>query len=110
MGQLVGKPLKIKKGGGENFVLVYYNNSDKPVYFFAAPHEVGPKKYTLGFKFYCLCINHAFMVKAKHYWYRIVRLNISKHMEGDKLEVIHTLIAIDKKRMDKFPLKKSRLQ
>jgi len=104
---LIDKPIILNKGSGKNFVLVYHNKTDKPLYFFAAPHSMSPKKYTLGFKFHCLCVNHAFEVKPKHYWYRVIRMNVSKYVEGNELNIVHTLVRIDKGRKQRFSFNNS---
>ncbi len=96
----------ISKGEKKRFALVYENKSNQPVYFFAAPHEVHPVEHSLGFKFKCLCINHAFTVGPKESWYRIVEFYLSKDFIGSDLTVTHSVIGIDQKRADSFSLKK----
>lgn len=84
------------------FVLVMKNNSDKPIYFFAAPHQVLPPEYSLGFKFKCLCVNHAYTVGPHETWYRVVELRLSDGFVGDKMSITHTIIGIDAKRAKEF--------
>src|SRR2546426_12715192 len=48
--------LKLRRGTNKTFVLVYKNDTRQPIYFFAAPHQVAPPEYSLGFKLKCLCI------------------------------------------------------
>lgn len=105
-----GKPIKgeylvLDKGERKKFLLVMHNPSDKPVYFFAAPHVVEPVEYSLGFKFKCLCINHAFSIGPQETWYRVVELRVSPDLMGDELTISHTLVGIDKARMEKFSMK-----
>ncbi len=101
-------PLLLRKGSAVNFVLVYHNRSKKPVYFFAAPHRMTPAAFTLGFHFRCLCVNHVFAVPAGHYWYRVVRVAVSRHMAGDRLRVVHSLVAVDAERRRHFSGRRAR--
>jgi hypothetical protein len=94
--------LKLRRGTNKTFVLVYKNDTDLPIYFFAAPHQVTPPEYSLGFKLKCLCINQAFQVGPGEIWYRVVELQISKNIVGDAVGITHTLIGISKERMGKF--------
>lgn len=93
--------ISVARGGAKKFLLVYHNETDKTVYFFAAPHSVDPAENALGFKFKCLCVNHAFSAGPGEYWYRVVEARISKDFVGDALTITHSLIATDKARMDK---------
>ena len=97
--------LRFEKGQSKRFVLVYQNPGDKPLYFFATPHHVEPAEYSLGFKFKCLCIDHAYSVGAHETWYRVVELRTSRDMSGDVISLTHTLVGIDQARMEKFSLK-----
>ena len=97
--------LVIQSGRYKEFILGLQNNTDKPVYFFAAPHSVNPPQYSLGFKFKCLCINHAFTVAPGEFWYRVVRLNIDKDFRGDAFSIKHDLIGISEERMKEFEFK-----
>lgn len=90
--------LVMKAGETKKFVLVLENNSKKPIYFFAAPHVVEPDYFSFGFKFKCLCINHAFMVDAGEVWYRIVEMRLSDDFVGDKIEISHSLVALTEER------------
>ena len=78
------------------------------MYFFAAPHVVEPAEYSLGFKFKCLCINHAFSIGPKETWYRVVELRVSKDVVGDNLNITHTIVGIDKDKMKQFEIKKAK--
>lgn len=103
----VGKPienpvLQVTPGQTRRFVLVVHNNGQQPLYFFAAPHAVHPAEHTLGFKFKCLCIDHAFTVHPGTSWYRVVELRLSKDFVGKELTVRHALIGIDKLRASSF--------
>jgi hypothetical protein len=89
-------------GSAKRFVLVYKNTTKKPLYFFAAPHNMAPAESSLGFKFKCLCTNHAYEVKPSNYWYRVVEMRVAKDVVGDSVKVTHTLISIDKARKEKF--------
>lgn len=97
--------LHFEKGSAKRFVLVYQNTSDKPVYFFATPHHAEPAEYSLGFKFKCLCIDHAYSVAPHETWYRVVELRTSRDMAGNAISLTHTLVGIDQARMEKFSLK-----
>jgi hypothetical protein len=95
----------VQSGRYKEFILGVKNPTDKPVFFFAAPHSVQPPQYSLGFKFKCLCINHAFTVKPGEFWYRVVRLNIDKDFRGDSFVIKHELIGISEERMKEFEFK-----
>lgn len=96
--------LNMKRGSSKRFVLVLKNETNKPLFFFAAPHQVQPAEYSLGFKFRCLCINHAFKVGPKETWYRVVQLRVSPHFVGNSLNIKHSLVSITEKRMKSFSL------
>jgi hypothetical protein len=83
---------------------VYPNPGDKPLYFFATPHHAEPAAASLGFKFKCLCIDHAFSVPPRETWSRVVELRSSRNMEGDRISLTHTLVGIDEARMKKFSM------
>ncbi len=95
----------VQSGRYKEFILGVKNTTGKPIYFFAAPHSVQPPQYSLGFKFKCLCINHAFTVKVGEFWYRVVRLNIDKDFRGDSFVIKHELIGISEDRMKEFEFK-----
>jgi hypothetical protein len=92
--------LQLEPGQTKRFALVMENKSDKPVFFFAAPHVVHPVEHSLGFKFKCLCINHAFTVGAGETWYRIVEFRLSRSFIGRELALTHSIIGIDQGRAD----------
>ncbi len=96
--------LQIEKGTPRRFVLVYQNTGDQPLYFFATPHHAEPAEYSLGFKFKCLCIDHAYSVGPHETWYRVVELRTSRDMAGKAISLTHMLVGIDKTRMEKFSL------
>ena len=86
----------------KKFALVAYNPTDKPLYFFAAPHSTHPAEHSLGFKFQCLCINHVFVVQPKQYWYRIVEIRMSPNFSNKALDITHEIIGTDKDNANKF--------
>lgn len=90
--------LKLVPGMKRQFVLVYHNTGNKPVRFFAAPHQATPVEYSLGFKFDCLCVNHIYSAAPGEYWYRVVDLKLAKEFVGDHLNIVHTLVAVDDER------------
>ncbi len=92
----------VEPGQKKRFALVINNDSDKPLYFFAAPHVVNPAEHALGFHFMCLCINHAFSVGPRETWYRIVEFSLSEEFVGSELTLTHAVIGIDKGRADAF--------
>lgn len=94
-----GSSFELAPGSRKMFVLVMKNDTDHPVYFFAAPHHAMPEEYTLGFKFKCLCINHAWEIPPGKTWYRVVELRLASEFRGDTLSITHTLIGITKERM-----------
>lgn len=89
-------------GAVKRFVLVVRNESHKKLFFFAAPHTVHPVEHSLGFKFKCLCINHAYSVEPGQAWYRIVEFRLDPHFEGADFDVTHTIIGIDEVRARAF--------
>jgi hypothetical protein len=101
-GKIDSAAFKLRPGEKKRFVLVMRNDTDKPLYFFAAPHQVSPVEHSLGFKFKCLCVNHAFIVGPKETWYRVVELHMSQGFVGDALAITHTIIGIDEKRAKEF--------
>jgi len=103
----IGDPIasssfQLVPGQRKRFALVVQNISDQPLYFFAAPHTAHPEEEALGFKFKCLCVNHAYTIGPKEIWYRIVEFRLSQDFIGEELTITHTLIGIDKKRAASF--------
>ncbi|MDF3818354.1 hypothetical protein P3G55_00495 [Leptospira sp. 96542] len=92
----------MKPGTKKQFLLVAKNDLDKEIYFFAAPHSALPVEHSFGFKFKCLCVNHAFFIPPKHFWYRVVEIRTSPDFLGDHLTLRHNLIGISKARMNEF--------
>jgi hypothetical protein len=88
---------KLEPGKVKRFALGYKNTTDKTLYFFAAPHSVEPPENSLGFKFKCLCVNHAYQVAPGETWYRIVEYKLSRVYGQNKMTVKHNLIGIDSK-------------
>ena len=86
----------------KKFALVAYNPTNRPIYFFAAPHTASPSEHSLGFKFKCLCMNHAFKIEPKSYWYRVVEFRLSPSYKGTDLKVTHDIIGIDAETAKKF--------
>jgi hypothetical protein len=98
--------LSIQSGRYKEFALGVKNSTNDSIYFFAAPHQASPPEYSLGFKFKCLCVNHAFEIPAGEFWYRVVRLSISKDFIGENFTIKHDLVGISKDRMKDFSSKK----
>ncbi|TGN10434.1 LIC11469 family lipoprotein adhesin Lsa20 [Leptospira ilyithenensis] len=92
----------LKPGAKKQFLLVMKNETKEPVYFFAAPHQAHPVEHSFGFKFKCLCVNHAFTVPPGEFWYRVVEIRLSPEFLGDKLTLTHNVIGITKERMLDF--------
>lgn len=101
-GKIEDSAFKLMPGERKRFVLVMHNDTDTPTYFFAAPHQAHPVEHSLGFKFKCLCVNHAFTVGPKETWYRVVELQMSDGFVGDELAITHTIIGIEEKRAREF--------
>ncbi len=99
---MVDSSFRLALGQRKRFALVVQNTTDKPIFFFAAPHKVYPEEDALGFKFKCLCINHAFTVGPGETWYRIVEFRLSKEFVGDELSITHTIIGISSERAASF--------
>lgn len=96
---------EMRPGSTKRMVLVMRNPTKETKYFFAAPHVVDPPVYSLGFKFKCLCINHAFSIPPGEIWYRVVELRMDKDFVGDAFEIKHSLIGLDAARAKEFELK-----
>lgn len=96
--------VSVSKGSQKKFILVAKNKTDQPIYFFAAPHGVEPVENALGFKFKCLCINHAYEIRPGEVWYRVVILNVSRDFYGNRMTVTHQLVGIDQKRFNRFSI------
>ena len=94
--------LYIKRGGKKLFVLVVHNNGSEARQFFAAPHSVDPPELSFGFKFKCLCVNHAFRIQPGEFWYRVVELRISEKFKGNEIEIRHNIIGITEARMNEI--------
>lgn len=97
--RIEGNDLFLKPGAKKRFVLVVKNESDKDFYFFAAPHSMEPAEGSLGFKFKCLCINHAFYIPPREIWYRVVELRTGGEALSRDLKITHTLIGMDEERL-----------
>jgi len=101
-GEIEGASFALQPGRKKRFALVVRNESAEPLYFFAAPHAVDPVEHSLGFRFKCLCINHAFTVGPGEVWYRIVEFRLSRGFVGRQLSVTHSIIGIDRERAEAF--------
>jgi len=97
-----GDEFYIKRGGKKLFILVMHNNTKETQRFFAAPHSAEPAEYSFGFKFKCLCVNHAFSILPDGYWYRVVELRLSEKFAGNAIEIKHNLIGISEARMQEI--------
>ncbi|PJZ58319.1 LIC11469 family lipoprotein adhesin Lsa20 [Leptospira barantonii] len=94
-----GNDLYLKPGSKKKFVLVVKNTTDRDFYFFASPHSMLPAEGSLGFKFKCLCINHAFFIPPKETWYRVVELRTGGEALAKELRITHTLVGMDEERI-----------
>ncbi|TGK52753.1 LIC11469 family lipoprotein adhesin Lsa20 [Leptospira bouyouniensis] len=92
----------LKPGSKKQFLLVMKNTTENPVYFFAAPHSAMPVEHSFGFKFKCLCVNHAFSIPPNETWYRVVEIRLAPDFLGDSLVLTHNLIGISRERMLQF--------
>jgi hypothetical protein len=101
-GEIEGAAITLEPGRKKRFALLIRNDSSEPLYFFAAPHVVHPVEHSLGFRFKCLCINHAFSVGPGEIWYRVVEFRLSKDFVGRELTVTHSIIGIDRERAELF--------
>lgn len=98
--QIEDSTLSLRPGQAKKFALGYKNTTDKPIYFFAAPHSAEPPENSLGFKFKCLCVNHAYHLKPGETWYRIVEFRLSKVFSDKQLAVKHVLIGISQEKAE----------
>ena len=99
-----GSTLMSAAGRVERFVLVMENTTEETLYFFAAPHQVTPAQHSLGFKFKCLCINHAFKIPPGEIWYRVVELRMDANINAPSVDIKHMLIGLDEVRYKDFEL------
>lgn len=58
-----------------------------------------PAEGSLGFKFKCLCVNHAFYIPSNEIWYRVVELRTGTEVLGKELKISHTLVGMDEDRI-----------
>ncbi|EMJ96153.1 LIC11469 family lipoprotein adhesin Lsa20 [Leptospira alstonii] len=100
--KMEGNDLYLKPGSKKRFVLVVKNTNDRDFYFFAAPHSMEPAEGSLGFKFKCLCINHAFYIPPGETWYRVVELRTGGEVMGKELKITHTLVGMDEERIQLY--------
>lgn len=89
--EIAGGRFSLEAGAEKTFLLVYRNDTDHPVRFFAAPHSVHPAEHALGFEFQCLCVNHIYTAPPRGYWYRVVKLSLDSRARGP-LAVTHVLV------------------
>lgn len=94
--------LTVEPNRRRKFALVAFNNTNKPIYFFAAPHSTTPDELSLGLRFKCLCVNHAFKIEPKMYWYRVVELRLDPGYNAKKMKITHSIIGVDSKKAKEF--------
>lgn len=97
-----GKTIIMNPGSKKLFVLVVRNPTSQTLHFFASPHRTDPDEASLGFKFKCLCVNHAFTIPPGEIWYRIVELKLAPNFLGDQLLVTHSIIGLTDDRVSGF--------
>ncbi len=92
--------IRVASGEFKKFYMVVENTSNEDQYFFVSPHEATPVELTLGFKYLCLCYNHAFRVPAKETWFRGVSISLKDFAWGDRIHVAHKVIGINKSKYE----------
>ncbi|AKH76962.1 LIC11469 family lipoprotein adhesin Lsa20 [Leptospira interrogans] len=97
--KIEGSEFYLKPGSKKKFVLIVRNTTKKDFYFFAAPHSMLPAEGSLGFKFKCLCVNHAFYIPSNEIWYRVIELRIGTEALSKGLKISHTLVGMDEDRV-----------
>jgi hypothetical protein len=75
--------------------MVVENTSDKPLYFYAAPHSIEPAQGSLGVKFYCLCFGDIFRIRPKTTWYRLVQVRVFPSNRTPEITMVHEILGID---------------
>jgi len=101
-----GDTILMAKGSTRKLVLAVRNDTGEPIFFFAAPHFMSPPEGALGFKFKCLCVNHAFKIDPGKTWFRVVELRASEHVMGNELAVTHAIVGLERSRAEDFILGK----
>lgn len=87
--------IEVAPGQRKKFALVFFNHTNETKYFFASPHEINPAEFSLGFKYNCLCMNHAYRVAPKSYWYRSVELRVgNKYRNKKPVAILHTMVGL----------------
>lgn len=103
VGRRIESPvMMIAPGQARRFVLVAENNTDKKLYFFAAPHVVEPPEQAVGFKFKCLCVNRVYTVGPHETWFRVVEFRVASGFSWAGLTVMHAVTGIDEKTAEAF--------
>jgi hypothetical protein len=91
---------KIKLTSDETGYLYIFikNLSNKLIHFSVAPHGIEPSEAALGFTFNCLCKGHAYELKPKSTWYRIMSLvQTSSYKDPQKIiQLDHVIFKIGK--------------
>lgn len=73
---------------------VIENKSDKPMYFFVAPHGIAPAADGLGVKWKCLCLGEVFRIRPRHTWVRVTELRLLSQNRASKLAVAHEFVGV----------------
>lgn len=101
-GALKDATFVIAPGEVKRFVMVIQNKSDKPIYFFAAPHQTAPVEDSLGSKIKCLCIGRSYKAGPNKVWYRVLEFRLARNYVGKDLTITHSIIGIDENRAKAF--------
>jgi hypothetical protein len=97
--ELTDKKVKVYEGEQKFYLMVVENKTNDPVYFYASPHEWNPEDEVVGSKLYCLCYNRIYTVLPGQFWYRVGSLSVGKGAFGEKLQIIHRIVGIEKSRV-----------
>jgi len=97
--ELSDRKVKVYEGEQKYYLMVVENKTNEPVYFYASPHEWNPEDEVIGSKLFCLCYNRIYTVLPGQFWYRIGQLAVERGAFGEKLQIMHRVVGIDKSRV-----------
>lgn len=104
--ETTNQTLRGELGQALPFVMLIENPTDKPYYFFAAPHTYEPAESSFGVELSCLCVGSIFTLPPKSRWLRVGVAKILKSSNASVLNITHSLIGIPEDKLEKKGLNK----